>query len=293
MPPKPKKSKKTPTEPDPEEAPDPVVEEEEEPEPDADNEEPVDDDADDEVDGGEDKKERLKKKRAVARRRGYRHLATKGGYSTSIDRTDASRDVTKNVVSVKETIRACKWAPTLADKVAFDNIAEFRERVELANEALPAGPAAVYRASGEVFLRKIVNEAVQRTFEAGKTRVTVATMASVLRPIVPLLKYNFATPQGLVRHAQNTLVARRLTKKEKAKGIPAEQPAIATFESDEQSMQKDARTVAKQIEFKKLKDKEAADKAKLRAAKRAKPREEEGQPADPEPRKKKARVPKA
>ena len=59
-----------------------------------------------------------KRRRVVARRKGYRQLATKGGYSTTALSMDASRDVAQNMVSIKETIRACKWAPALPDSAA-------------------------------------------------------------------------------------------------------------------------------------------------------------------------------
>ena len=235
---------------------DPVVEE---PEPEVDDD---DDEGGGEGDGGDEPvagktdEERAanqrKRRRAVARRRGYRLLATKGGYSSAVASADAARDCIQNIVSLKETTRACKWAPAIADKSAYEHFGEFQERTMLAHQPLAKGPAAVFRASGEAFLRKLVNESVQRTFDAGKTRVSVPVVMSALRPLVPVLKYSFAAPYGLVDHAQRTRTGPE----------GRETPALALLESDEALVDKMKRTVPKQVELvKRLQKEEALRKA--------------------------------
>ena len=134
-------------------------------------------------------------------------MAIKGGYDQCLPSFDASRDVSANITTLNECIRACKWSPALPNSVAYGtNMSQFRERTKLGFEPLPKGPAAVFRASSEVFARKVMNQAVQRTFDAGKTRVSVNTMASVLRDLQGPVRFDFSAPQGLVRHAQTTLI---------------------------------------------------------------------------------------
>ena len=243
----PKKSKKTEEEPEEEEE---QVEEEEEQQ---------EDEEDDEEENGMSKEEReqnaRKRRRAVARRKGYRSLATKGGYSMTVASTDASRDVAQNILSIKETIRACKWAPALPESgIAYENLDEFTERLKLSQqEPLASGPAAVFRASGEVFLRKVVNEAMQRTFDAGKTRVSLNTLVSVLRPLQPVLTHSFLAPTGLVRHAQTTMVG--------AEGNQT--PALGVLESDDAQITKERKVILpKQIEFAKALAKAVAEAKK-------------------------------
>ena len=208
-----------------------------------------------------------KRRRAVARRKGYRILATKGGYSNSVPSGDASRDVAQNVLSVKEATRACKWAPAIPEKAAYATFEEYAERLKMQTEPLPQGPAAVFRASGEIFLRKIFNESVQRTFEAGKTRVSTNTVMSVLRPLQPVLKFSFSAPTGLVRHAQMTAVGPEGKKT----------TALGTLEMDEAQISKEQKsTLPKQIELHKSICKAAADakrKLKEKQAQQAQPAE--------------------
>lgn len=208
-----------------------------------------------------------KRRRAVARRKGYRFLATKGGYSTTVASADASRDVAQNVLSVKEATRACKWAPALPDKAAYATFEEYAERLKLQSEPLPQGPAAVFRASGEVFLRKLVNESMQRTFDAGKTRVSSNTVMSVLRPLQPVLKLSFAAPTGLVRHAQMTTIG--------AEG--KEKVALGSLEMDDAQINKEVKVILpKQIELYKAVSKAAAEAKKAKDGKSKAPSSSKG-----------------
>lgn len=150
---------------------------------------------------------RRARRRLMAKKRGYRRQSGKAGYAFKrVAGFGASRDVAANIVSIPETIRACKWSPELPGKPAFGTVAEFKERSSLRKEALPPGPAAVYRAALEVVLRRVVDEATMRSVEMGKPRVTTATLHSVLRPFRSVLRFSFANPQGLLRHAQNVVI---------------------------------------------------------------------------------------
>ena len=145
-----------------------------------------------------------------ARRRGYRNMALRGGYATTHSSADASKDVCANLVSINEAIRACKWTPGLPESVAFDSIEEFEERVAIGNEPLAPAPAAVFRASIEVFARKLVLASVQSAFDAGLTRVTPAFVAMHTRPLQRALKFSFHTPHGAIRYAQTSAPGERL-----------------------------------------------------------------------------------
>lgn len=255
---------------------------EEEPEPEAEEEEEPGSDEEEEDAGLSEEGQlreaaRKKRRRAVARRKGYRSLATKGGYDQALPSSDASRDVSANITTLNECIRACKWAPALPNAVAYGgNLSQFRERTKLSHEPLPKGPAAVFRASSEVFARKVMNEAVQRTFDAGKTRVSVNTMASVLRGMQGPLRLDFAAPQGLVRHAQTTIVGPEDKKV----------PALGVMPFDEAQMKAEAAALPKQVEFAKAEAKKEAE----RKAKRSKNKEPDAAPAPAAGRKKRAKA---
>ena len=232
----------------------------EEPEP-----EVRDDDADASPDDAEEEEEehvvdeeraaRLRKRsRAVARRKGYRSLAARGGYSPELASVDASRDVTANIITINEAIRACKWAPSMPNAVTYGaTLDEYKERVALTTESLPKGPAAVYRASIEVFARRVMNEAVQRAFDGQAKRVSANTMMAVLRPVAPALRFSFLAPQGLVRHAQTTIIG---SEEKKA-------PALGVHPMDEGQMKAEQAILPKQIDHDKaIKKKIAERKAK-------------------------------
>lgn len=239
-----------------EERPEPEPEPEAEPEPEEEEEE-EEAGQNDEVRAAA----RQKRRRAVARRKGYRTLASKGGYDAGVASADASRDVSANITTLNECIRACKWAPALPNAVSYGStMTEFRERTKLSVEPLPKGPAAVFRASSEVFARKIMNEAVQRTFDAGKTRVSASTMMSVLRPLQPALRMSFLAPQGLVRHAQTTLIG---SEEKKA-------PALGVMPTDEVQMKAEAAILPKQIELVKAVLAAEKDRKKKRSQNKAK-----------------------
>ena len=182
-----------------------------------------DEEADDNGDGTktEEQLEEDKKKRrnAKAKRRGYRHVAGKGGFQSEYSSTDASRDIAANITTVKEVTRACKWAPSIEDKPAFASVAEFEERRMIANEPLTTNAAKVFQASIEVFARKLMYSAVKTTFDKGANRVTPIQMIEHTLPLQRRLKYTFAAPHGLIRYAQTELEGERLDGPKDAKAI--------------------------------------------------------------------------
>jgi hypothetical protein len=272
-----------------EEEPEKVVDEEEENE-EAGGEDEVDDDVSDAGDESpktksgrpskkmskEDReKNRASRRRAVAKRKGYRLRAVKAGYGAGkASCGGAARDVASNIVSIPETIRACKWAPKMRSNPTYANLSEFQERTELSIEPLPNGAAEVIRASGEAFLRKIVDEAILRSFEAGRPRVTAATLFSVLRAPSSALRFSIGMPQGLVRYAQ--------TKTINASGVDSN--AIGFFEGDDKLVREEAKMLPKQEAI----GKEIDAKEQQRKAERAKKRAAAADGAETDKRAKRA-----
>lgn len=147
------------------------------------------------------------RRKTKARRRGLRKVATLAGFSTKYVSDHPDRDVSTPVLSLSETIRAAKWAPRMANKPAFEGLAEFTERCELAYDtSLPPGAAAVLQTNGEVFLRRLVLGAVQRQADMSRTSTTAAMVAAETRPLKRALKYSFVGTdlKGLVRYAQTS-----------------------------------------------------------------------------------------
>jgi len=228
----------------------PVAEEEEEEAEDQNVE-----DGDVEEEDGDKEEDRRKRRRAVARRKGYRFLAHRAGYSAQVPSANAARDVTANLISLPETVRMCRWKPRMPNAVTYGgNMAEYKARMKLATESLPPKPAAVVRASIEVFARRAMNEAVQRAFDAGKTRVSATIMASVLRPVAPALDFSYMAPMGLIRHAQTTIIG-----SEDKRG-----PALGALGNDEMQMKAESAILPKQIDYDKQETKRAADKKAAR-----------------------------
>ena len=212
---------------------------------------------------GDKEEDRRKRRRAVARRKGYRFLAHRAGYSAQVPSANAARDVTANLISLPETVRMCRWKPRMPNAVTYGgNMTEYKARMKLATESLPPKPAAVVRASIEVFARRAMNEAVQRAFDAGKTRVSATIMASVLRPVAPALDFSYMAPMGLIRHAQTTIIG-----SEDKKG-----PALGALGNDELQMKAESAILPKQIDYDKQETKKATDKKVAR--KKAKDKKE-------------------
>ncbi len=260
--------------------PDVQPEEDEPPAPAQDNDDS--DEEEDNVDAETKKKNRKKRARTVARRKGYRHLANRAGYSATLASADAARDVTSNLLSISETVRACRWTPRLPNAVTYGgDMDEYKRRMKLSTESLPQGPAAVIRGNAEVFARRVMNEAVQRSFDAGKTRVSANTMMSVLRPLQPVLDFSFVAPMGLIRHAQTTIVG--------AEGKQA--PALAFGPDDDAQMKTEATWIPKQEAFAKQVHKRQMDKRAERAAKiKAKKDGDNAAAAPPQAKKTRARA---
>lgn len=153
------------------------------------------------------------KKRAngKARTRGYRVVASRAGYSdsTAYSTPSGAYDVAVPLTTPGEAMRACKWAPTQADKPAFGGLTEFEERSSLALESLPKSAARVLQMNGEQYLRRIVGEATQQMVDQCKPKITPAMVASVTRKLQGVQKYSFVAPHGLVRYSQEEATALR------------------------------------------------------------------------------------
>ena len=198
--------------------------------------------------------------RKVQRHRGYRKMAAHSGYSATIPSAAAARDVTANILSVNEVIRACKWAPRLPKSVSYgSDTNEYADRLQLAmEESLPPKSAEVIRGSVEVFARQAMNDAVQRAFDAGTARVSVNNMMAALRPVAPSLRYTFMTPMGLIRHAQTTLIGSE----------DAQSPALAVSATDEATIKTEVSAIRAQVALSNKKKGEADERKAKRKARR-------------------------
>ena len=161
-----------------------------------------------------DKDERLKSARrnAKSKRRGFRTIAKRSGYSADMRRAghDGAFDVAVPITTLSEAIRACKWAPKQADKAAFEGLTEFDERVQLSLESLPKSGARVFHKHGEQYLRRLASQTVQLAIDQLKPRATASMVASITRPLRRTQKYSFVSPLGVLRHAQGGAKGMRL-----------------------------------------------------------------------------------
>lgn len=159
--------------------------------------------SEDEDDGKTSDDKRKAQVRLKARRRGYRHVAEMGGFSSRNASGASHFDVATPILSEAEVIRACQFAPQLADKPAYAGIEEFEERTELSLESLPKSAAKVIRMNGDAYLRRLTLGALQRASDQHKTRATAREVQAETRPLQRVQKYSFVAPHGLVRFAQS------------------------------------------------------------------------------------------
>ena len=157
-------------------------------------------------------KKKSSRRNAKARRRGYRVIAKRAGYSVNPKwaSIDGSLDVAVPITTPNEAIRACKWAPAVTDKAVFGGFTEFEERTALSHESLPKSAARVLQMNGEQYLRRLTAQTVQSSMDQLKTRATASMVAAVTRPLKRVQKYSFVAPQGLVRYSQGTAKGLRL-----------------------------------------------------------------------------------
>ncbi len=167
-----------------------------------------DDDVMEDVDKEGKTKEQIEKDvksmaRTKAKRRGYRTVANKSGFSAQYDSGYAHLDVAKPVLSEGEVKRAAKWAPLMDHRAAYGNLTEFEERTQLSLEPLPPASVRVIRNFAEPFVRRLVTGAFQRASDQQRKGVKIADVVAETRPLQRVLKFSFVAPHGLIRHAQN------------------------------------------------------------------------------------------
>ena len=225
-----------------------VVDEEEEDEDEDEEEEEVDALSDDEDNVKEsknatpktdkEKKEEEDKKRRrrnmKARRRGYRVVAKRAGYSAdpSWSTPGGSFDVAVPITTPSEAIRAAKWAPAQTSKAAFDGLTEYEERLSLSFESLPKSAARVLQAHGEQYLRSLTTQTMQTMADQLKTRASAGMVASVTRPLKRVQKYSFVAPKGLVRYSQESAKGLRIEKFDGEMGDIEEEKVLLQLQAD-------------------------------------------------------------
>ena len=134
---------------------------------------------------------------------GYREKARECGYARGRGPLAAAGfDAPASMLSAADARRLIKFLPENLEAHAFD-AAEFKGRIRAANESVPPTAAREAQARLESVFRHAVNEATLRTVEAGRMRVTAATMHGVLRPYVANMRFTAVLPpKGLVAEAQ-------------------------------------------------------------------------------------------
>ena len=194
-----------------------------------------------------------------AKRRGYRTVANRGGFSAHYDSGYAHLDVATPILSEGEVKRAAKWAPKMEQHAAYGNLTEFAERTQLSLEPLPPTAVRVIRGYAEPFLRRLVMGAFQRASDQQKTGIKIAEVVAETRPLQRVLKYSFVSPHGLIRYAQNDNGGgERLqhSPDDKSEEVLSEEKALLKQQK------------AKLSELKKQKAQKAAEKAEIRAEKK-------------------------
>ena len=87
---------------------------------------------------------------------------------------------------------------------------EFEERTLLSHEPLPNSAAAVIRAHGETYLRRLTQGTMQRMSDMSKKSANINMVMAETRPLQRAQKYTFVAPKGLVRWNQTAGPKERL-----------------------------------------------------------------------------------
>ena len=123
-----------------------------------------------------------------------REAARECGYTRGLGNiASVGYDAPASMLSAADARRLIKFLPENLEAHAFD-AAEFKGRIRAANESVPPTAAREAQARLESVFRHAVNEATLRTVEAGRMRVTAATMHGVLRPYVANMRFTAVLP---------------------------------------------------------------------------------------------------
>lgn len=182
----------------------------------------------------EEEEKKRRRRNMKARRRGYRVVAKRGGYSAdpSWSTRGGSFDVAVPITTPSEAMRAAKWAPAQTSKAAFDGLTEYEERVSLSFESLPKSAARVLQAHGEQYLRSLTTQTIQTMSDQLKTRASAGMVASVTRPLKRVQKYSFVAPKGLVRYSQESAKGLRIEKFDGEMGDIEDEKVLLQLQGD-------------------------------------------------------------
>jgi hypothetical protein len=150
----------------------------------------------------EEAKHEAARRRQSARRRAraYGAKARECGYAPEAGEVAAGGvDIYASTITVPNAKAMMRFVPPQLEKGSFEK-AEARARIALATESITTNAALVTAAHAETLLRHVVNEAVLRTVEFGKTRVDATTAHAVIRPYLSRMTFTGGTPpKGLIR----------------------------------------------------------------------------------------------
>lgn len=149
---------------------------------------------------------------------GYRQLAKDVGYLGVEDgAVVSSADATHALLSIADAKRLCTFVPCTPGATTFASD-EFEKRHSLFTKGVPRAAARETQARADAVLRNVMNDAVLRASEAGKTSVSASMMLSVLRPYQSRMLFTAVQPPiGLIRHAQDNGVLTSTESDEKAR----------------------------------------------------------------------------
>lgn len=166
------------------------------------------------------------RKNKKAKMVGYRTLAKESGYLGLEDgAVVGSMDSAHALLSASDAKRLMRFVPCTPGAISYD-AAEFEKRHSIMQKGVPSSVARETQARADAVLRHVMNEAVLRAAEAGKSGVQASHVLSVLRPFKDRMLFSsLEVPVGLVRHAQDQGV---LSATEKDVAERAEEKKVAT-----------------------------------------------------------------
>ena len=158
---------------------------------------------------------------------GYREKARECGFVRNRGQLAAAGfDATASMLSAADARRLIKFVPENLEAHAFA-ASEFKERLRASNESVPPTAAREAQARLEAVFRHAINEATLRTIEAGRMRITAATMHGVLRQYAANMRFTAVLPpKGLVAEAQLAKVL------DNPEGVEDDVTADATFKRE-------------------------------------------------------------
>ena len=173
-----------------------------EPEP---EQEPESDNNEEEGEANDDEKK--KNRRSMASRkskktRGLRMKAAEAGYAKNTIGAGAGVDHLHTLITTHDARRMMTFMPKRIKEAGAYHEEEHELRLKNSEEKFSAQAVKLVAMKAETIFRNVMNEAMARAVEQGKSGIDTTIMASVLRPYATKMMFNSRNaPIGLVHHA--------------------------------------------------------------------------------------------